>query len=71
MKTINLVYIGEDFYRQSYTEMSPLYTEDGKRYDYGFLQVDLKKGYDVHIRQATSKEMEFYNKMLDEIKNKE
>ena len=62
MKTI--VYVGEDFYRKSRTAMSSVYTEDGRRYDFGFLQVDLANGEEVMIRQATEVERGMYEQRL-------
>lgn len=63
-KTIKLVHIGDRFYRDSYTAMSSLYTEDGIRFDYGFVQIELAKGNNVTIRQATPKELIKYEKFL-------
>lgn len=67
---LKLIYIGEEFYRESATMMSSIYTEDGKRSDWGFVQAALKKGEDVNIRQASSVEMEYYKRKLKEFLKK-
>lgn len=52
-----LYYIGSDFYFQSGTFMSCIYREgDNARYDWGFLERDLREGRAVTIRQATAAE---------------
>ena len=69
---MELIYIGPDFYRESETIMSPIYTVDGARSDWGFVQIALQNGESVHIRQATEKEMVYYSNRLNElIKSKE
>lgn len=65
METIELVYIGDEFYTKSKSIMSSLYTLDFARYDYGFLQRDLELGYNVIIRQATKDELKFSYNYLD------
>ena len=64
-----LLYIGDHFYFESGTSMSSIYTEDGYRYDWGFIKRDLSKGYEVHIRQATDAEVGRYERKLREIKH--
>jgi len=66
-KNMNLIYIGDEFYSKSGTVMSSIYTEDGERYDWGFVQIALRNGEDIHIRQANNIEMQFYNKKLQNI----
>lgn len=61
---MNLIYIGEDFYWKSKTLMSSLYTEDGRRSDWGFVSIALKNGDQVNIRQATEGEIAKYEKLL-------
>lgn len=64
---IEVVYIGDNFYRDSGTMMSPIYKKEGKKYmrfDWGFLQIALSKGENVKIRQATRKEMIHFKTML-------
>lgn len=56
--TRKLFYIGDNFYWNSGTSMSPIYEVDtGKRYDWGFVQGDLKKGKTVNIRPANKEEL--------------
>lgn len=61
---MKLVYIGDKFYHESGTMMSSLYTEDGQRSDWGFVNIALRRGEEVQIRQATSEELERYEKRL-------
>lgn len=65
---MRLIYIGDHFYRESGTMMSPVYTEDGARSDWGFVQVALSRGDDVHIRQATPEERDHYEARLSRMK---
>jgi hypothetical protein len=65
-KKKTIIYIGEHFYLNSGTIMSPLYSVDGARYDYGYLGRDLEAGFEVHIRQATGKELKSY---IDRLRN--
>lgn len=66
-----IVFIGEHFYEESGTLMSPLYErlKNGrwKRYDYGFLRLDLESGKDVKIRQATRSELRSFEDKLNEM----
>lgn len=50
--------------------MSSLYTEDGSRSDWGKVNVALRNGEEIHIRQATEKELEMANKQLEYIKKR-
>lgn len=61
---IKLVFIGEDFYWKSKTIMSSIYTEDGRRYDWGFVTIALKEGEEIHIRQANRVEKKHYEDLL-------
>jgi hypothetical protein len=70
MKNINLVYIGDDFYWESGTAMSSIYTEDWKRSDWGKVQVALRDGASIFIRPATDAEMGIAYRMLREIKER-
>jgi hypothetical protein len=63
-----LVYIGDEYYSQSKTIMSPIYTEEGQRYDWGFVTIDLAKGKAVTIRQANAVERRYYEQRLAAIK---
>ena len=47
--------------------MSSVYTEDGYRYDWGFMQRDLEE---VHIRQADPSERAYYEKALADMKER-
>lgn len=67
--TINLFYIGDNFYWDSGTSMSPIYEVDtGKRYDWGFVQCDLKNGETVNIRPANEIELAWAENRLNLIK---
>lgn len=65
---MKLVYIGDHFYPESGTMMSPVYTEDGRRSDWGFVQCALRDGATVTIRQATNAERDFYEAQLSRMK---
>lgn len=67
---MKLIYIGDHFYQESGTAMSPIYTEDGQRSDWGFVQVALRKGESVSIRQATQQELDHYEATLSRFKRK-
>jgi len=67
-KTMKLIYIGDHFYRESGTLMSSLYTEDGKRSDWGFVSSALHNGENVEIRQVTDAEREYYETQLSKIR---
>lgn len=67
---MKLIYIGDHFYMQSGTAMSPIYTEDGQRSDWGFVSIALRNGEDVYIRQATPKELEHYETKLATCRNR-
>ncbi len=63
-----LIYIGDHFYHRSGSMMSSIYTEDGERYDWGFVQRDLGMGKSVTIRPATIREMTPYLEKLEGLK---
>lgn len=67
---MKVVYIGERFYTESGSIMSSIYTEDGARTDWGFVNLALANGDEVHIRQASEVEIDFYESRLFELKNK-
>ncbi len=54
--TVELIFVGDNFYMQS-TIMSPIYTPDWQRYDWGLVARDLRDGKEVHIRPASPEEM--------------
>jgi hypothetical protein len=67
---IELVIIGERFYKESQAMMSAVYREKNKgifyRYDWGFLQLDMIAGKEIHIRPATPAELRFFEEKLNE-----
>lgn len=68
---MKLIYIGDHFYWQSGSAMSSLYTEDGRRSDWGFIQTALKNGEPVEIRPATNAERAPYEARLTRMKAEE
>jgi hypothetical protein len=61
-KVITLVYIGENFYRESGTRMGNFLeiTENGyERGATGDVEIYVMRGYEVHVRPATAKEMAY------------
>jgi len=54
---LKLFYAGEKFYWESGTMMSALYSEDGRRSDWGEVEQALKKGLTVLLRPATTDEL--------------
>ncbi len=71
MKIINLIYIGEKFYSLSNTEMSSIYTKESfQRYDWGYVQADLKAGNIINIRPASPKELVMAENKLIKIKER-
>lgn len=66
-ESINLIYIGEDFYRSSGTVMSSLYNEGGERYDWNLVKSTIKEGKEVRIRNATESELLAAHKRLTQI----
>lgn len=71
---MNLVYIGDKFYGESGSVMSPIYevTKDGifERSDWGFVQVALRNGEEIHIRQATAPEKMWAESVLSALKKR-
>lgn len=65
---MELIYIGDHFYDESKSIMSPIYTVEGNRSDWGFVQIALKNGDSVHIRQATKEEKKYYENRLAGLK---
>ena len=62
---MELIYIGDKFYNESSSVMSCLYTTDGARSDWCFVNVALRNGENVRIRQATTRELKKYQRKLD------
>ena len=67
---MELIYIGDKFYQRSKTLMSSIYTVEGERSDWGFVEVALKNGESVHIRPATEVEKLLYEERLKEWEKK-
>ena len=67
-----LIFIGDEFYSKSGTRMSSLYEEGTwSRYDWGFVASDLRDGWPVTIRPASTKEMQHAKAMLLDLLLKE
>lgn len=62
-------YLGDKYYDNSGTMIGVLYTEQGQRYDWGKLQIDVERGEDVIVRKATPTLIEWAESQL--IKHKE
>ncbi len=67
---IELIYIGDHFYRESGSAMSSIYTVEGHRSDWGFVQRDLREGHTINIRPATRLELNHYEAMLNQMRRK-
>jgi hypothetical protein len=65
---MKLIYIGDHFYMESGTMMSPIYHETGERSDWGKVNCALRAGETVEIRQATQQERDFYEAQLSRMK---
>jgi hypothetical protein len=65
---MELIFIGDRFYAESGSMMSPIYDVAGNRQDWGFVSVALRDGRSVHIRPATKKELAHYEKILEKYK---
>ena len=66
---MKLVYIGDHFYAESGSVMSSIYTEDGYRSDWGQVQMALRRGESIEIRQSTLNENQHYEEQLTQIKD--
>lgn len=62
---MHLIFVGDEFYSRSSTMMSSLYTTDFQRYDWGYVQRDLRNGIEIHIRPANTQEYEHLKAKLD------
>ena len=71
MEEVKLIYIGDEFYHKSGTLMSSIYTEDGERFDWGFVNIALKEGKEVHIRPASSIELAIFKAKLKNIEKRQ
>ena len=71
MATINLIFIGDDFYNKSGTSMSSIYEEGTwKRFDWGFVSIGLSNGHTINIRPATDEELGKAYRMLKEVQER-
>lgn len=65
-----LIYVGDKYYMESGTMLSTLYEEGTwSRYDWGFVQRDLREGIPITIRPATKEEIEIVDLKLKRIKD--
>lgn len=69
-KPLELIYIGDHFYRDSGTIMSSLYDTDGVRQDWGKVQLACRTGQRVNIRPANKEELAYYLKELYALKKR-
>lgn len=67
---MEFIYIGESFYFASGTLMSSLYDAEGDRQDWGSVQMALENGHNIHIRQATEVEKDYYRLQLKKLQGK-
>ena len=67
MNELRLIFLGSDIYRRSGGIISPVYSEDGKRHDWGTMKEALAEGCSVSIRQATTNELTSYEAKLKTI----
>ena len=65
---MELIFIGEHFYRESNTIMSSLYDTQGYRKDWGAISSALAAGESVSIRPATDAELCNFERFLRNIK---
>lgn len=65
MKTV--YYFGDKYYDRSKTMMGVLYTEDNQRYDWGFLQRDVRNGVDVVVKKATPAMLRAADEQLEKL----
>ena len=71
---VELAYIGQSFYINSGTMMSPLIPvgeTETKRWDWAKVQLALEKGLEVSIRPATTEELTKAYLRLQEIKDRQ
>lgn len=69
MSDMELIFIGDHFYTESATMMSPLYDVHGNRQDWGKVSVALRNGLSVRIRPATAAELAHYEGQLKRLKD--
>lgn len=61
---LKLVWVGEEYFKKSGTALGTLYTEDGFRSDWGKVNVHLRAGGTIEIRQPTAHELGVLNNQL-------
>ena len=68
---MQLIYIGDQFYTKSRSAMSPIYKINKmgalERFDWGFVNIALRDGEEVHIRPANEQEMQWAYSELGKI----
>lgn len=70
-KTINLFFIGDRFYEESRSMMSPIYVKETKeRYDWGFVNIALREGHTINIKPATRAEMKWAEDKLKDMQSR-
>ena len=70
-KPVELIYIGDSFYHESGTIMSPIYCvaqRAWQRWDWGKVSIALDEGQQVTIKPATEREIEHACKILKDIR---
>ena len=68
MEKTKLFYIGDQFYLKSNSIMSSIYEQGSRnRYDWGFVERDLRQGKTIIIRPATKEEMSLACERLCEL----
>ena len=68
---MELIFIGEHFYRESKTIMSSLYDTQGYRQDWGSVCLALSRGESVSIRPATDAEIGKFERCLRNLKQQQ
>ncbi len=61
---MELLFIDDKFFKESGMKMYLIYTVDGQRSDWGFVQLALEGGESVHIRPATKTEVAALGKII-------
>jgi len=65
---MELIFIGDHFYRESNTMMSSIYDIKGNRQDWGTVGNALRSGDSISIRPATDAEIGKFERYLRELK---
>ena len=67
--SLRLFFLSDDFYEQSNGVMSSYYSiKERTKYDLGFVETSLRRGYEVHIRPANKNEELWARRRLAKIK---